>query len=100
MSPSVCTGQLFVCISIPFVFCARSRPTNKRDRKQKHITKKLAIFFITLPLSTMLMTTRTIQGELRKDSSYGKYISVKITRERMKIVTNICTVLLMYEISV
>ena len=36
--------QLFVCISMPFVFCERSRPTNKRNREQKYITKKLASF--------------------------------------------------------
>ena len=46
--------QLFVCISIPFVFCERSRTTNKRNREQKYITKKLASF-ITIPaLSTKM----------------------------------------------
>ena len=30
-----------ICISIPFVFCTRSRPTNKRNGEQKHITKDL-----------------------------------------------------------
>ena len=40
--------------SIPFVFCERSRPTNKRNREQKCITKKLASF-ITIPaLSTKM----------------------------------------------
>ena len=34
------------------MFCERSRPTNKRNREQKYITKKLASF-ITIPaLST------------------------------------------------
>ena len=29
--------------NIPFVFCERSRPTNKRNREQKYITKKQAL---------------------------------------------------------
>ena len=45
---------MFVCISIPFVFCERSRPTNKRNRKQKHITKKLACFITSPALSTKM----------------------------------------------
>ena len=40
---------------IPFVFCARSRPTDKRDREQKHITKKLASFITSLAISTTLV---------------------------------------------
>ena len=34
-----------VCMhfNIPFVFCERSRPTNKRNREQKYITKKQAL---------------------------------------------------------
>ena len=44
--------QLFVCISIPFGFCERSRPTNNRE--QKYITKKM-VSFTTIPaLSTKI----------------------------------------------
>ena len=46
--------QLFVCISIPFVFCERSRPTNNRNREQKYITKKLASFINIPALSTKM----------------------------------------------
>ena len=35
---------------VPFVFCAWSRPMNKRNREQKHITKKLASSIISLAL--------------------------------------------------
>ena len=44
VSPNVSTGYLFICVSIPFVFCAPSGPTNKRNREQKHITKTLLSF--------------------------------------------------------
>ena len=46
--------QLFVCILIPFVCCERSRPTNKRNREQKYITKKLATFMTCPALSTKM----------------------------------------------
>ena len=44
VNPNVSNGLLFSCILIPYVFCAWSRPTNKRNREQKHITKKLLSF--------------------------------------------------------
>ena len=51
--PTFCYWLVVRCISIPFVFCERSRPTNKRNREQKYITKKLG--FITIPaLSTKM----------------------------------------------
>ena len=53
VSPNVLTGSLFMCIWKPFVFCARSRPTNKGSREQKPITKKLAEFHNQFVLLTM-----------------------------------------------
>ena len=46
--------------SIPFVFCAWLRQTNKRNREQKHVTKKLASFITSLTLSTMVKTKLTM----------------------------------------
>ena len=38
------TGQLLFCISIPFVFCARARPTNKTNREHKQNNLKTDLF--------------------------------------------------------
>ena len=50
-------------LSCTYVFCARSRPTNKRDAEQKHTTKKVARFIISLALSVM-------QGPFSSDSTF------------------------------
>ena len=47
LSPNASTGELFICISIAFAFCAWSSSTNKGNKEQKHITKKLASFIIS-----------------------------------------------------
>ena len=39
------------------MFCARSRPTNKGNREQKTITKKLAEFHNQFVLLTMIIST-------------------------------------------
>ena len=55
MGPNVSTGGLFVCVSIAFVFCAPSKPTEKRNEEQKHITKNVVNFTTSLVLSTIAM---------------------------------------------
>ena len=65
-----------ICISIPRVFCWRSRPTHKRNRAQKPITKKLASFIFFCDVTCLLYIEK--QKEIKTPhSSFTKGSGVK-----------------------
>ena len=60
------------------MFCARSRPTNKGNREQKPITKKLAEFHNQFVLLTMFSGTRnTVSNITVREHVFAKVAALE-----------------------